>query len=52
MLKVESLHCKMGTNIKNTLILTVLESRYTAGAQNKDFSAVSQTDLTRDLFHL
>ena len=27
--------------------LTVFESRYTAGAQNKDFSAVSQMDLTR-----
>ena len=27
--------------------LTVFESRYTAGAQNKDFSAVSEMDLTR-----
>ena len=27
----------------------VLKSWYTAGAQNKDFGAVSQTDLTRSL---
>ena len=30
----------------------VLKSRYTGGVHNNDFSAVSQTDLTRVQFHL
>ena len=44
---LESLYLDTGAKGLTGQSWRVLKSRYTGGAQNKDFGTVSQTDLTR-----
>ena len=46
-ISLESLYWILGLEGLKGQSWRVLKSRYTGGAQNKDFGAVSQADLTR-----